>query len=267
MVVAKQTLRPRQLDDEMLSAAHSDDVNERAVRAADRDAAFAPIAETAGYRLGSEALSKLLSVAAATLESDQVAVKACIERAAELLRVTGQGQPVQAAAAIRGGLAPWQHRNVTAYVAANIGSAVRVSDLARVARLSPGHFVRAFRKSFGEPPLAHVMRRRIRHAQSVMLSSRAPLSQIALDCGMCDQSHFTRVFRRIVGMNPGLWRRLASGDGANMGIERSAGTTARHPATVQGSCRHLYSGESACRSALPAGGHRHARVGRDGLST
>jgi AraC family transcriptional regulator len=229
-VVAKQTLHARHLDHEMLSAAHSADVNERAVRAADRDA---------GHRLGSEALSKLLSVAAATLESDQVAAKACIERAAELLRLTGQGQPVQAAAAIRGGLAPWQHRNVTAYVATNMGSAVRVTDLAGVARLSPGHFVRAFRKSFGEPPLAHVMRQRIRHAQSVMLSSRAPLSQIALDCGMCDQSHFTRVFRRIVGMNPGLWRRLAGGGGANIGLERSATITARQLTTVQGGSRHL----------------------------
>jgi AraC-like DNA-binding protein len=40
-----------------------------------------------------------------------------------------------------------------------------------------------------------------------MLRSRVPLSRIALESGFADQPHFTRVFRRIVGMNPSLWRR------------------------------------------------------------
>jgi AraC-like DNA-binding protein len=47
-----------------------------------------------------------------------------------------------------------------------------------------------------------------------MRKSRTPLSQIALACGMCDQPHFTRIFHRVVGVSPGLWRRqLASGRG------------------------------------------------------
>jgi AraC-like DNA-binding protein len=40
-----------------------------------------------------------------------------------------------------------------------------------------------------------------------MLSSQLPLSDIALSCGLSDQSHFTRVFRRIVGETPSAWRR------------------------------------------------------------
>jgi AraC-like DNA-binding protein len=32
-------------------------------------------------------------------------------------------------------------------------------------RLSPGHFTRAFRETFGETPIAYVARRRMRHAQ------------------------------------------------------------------------------------------------------
>jgi AraC family transcriptional regulator len=239
MVVAKQPQRPLPLDEEPLSAAHSDNDDERAVRAAYRDVTFGPITKSAGHRRGSEVLSKLISVAAATLESDRVTAKACIERAAELLSVASQGQPVQTAAAMRGGLAPWQRRNVTAYVAANIGSAIRMADLARVARLSIGHFFRAFRGSFGEPPLVYVTRQRIRHAQSVMLNSRAPLSQIALDCGMCDQSHFTRVFHRIVGINPGVWRRLSSTGDADMGLKRSASIAATHLTTAQTGSRHL----------------------------
>jgi AraC family transcriptional regulator len=156
-----------------------------------------------------------ISLAAATLDSDRTTAKTCIERVAEILSVTDEKRPVPAAAAIRGGLAPWQQRNVAAYVAANIGSTIRVGDLACLARLSVGHFFRAFRESFGEPPFAYIARQRIELAQSLMLSSRVPLSQIALDCGMCDQAHFTRVFRRIVGINPSVWRRQSSTGDAN----------------------------------------------------
>ena len=80
-------------------------------------------------------------------------------------------------------------------------------DLARVARLSLGHFFQVFQENFGKPPLAYVARLRILRAQTLMLSSRAPVSQIALDCGMCDEAHVTRLFRRIVGVNPSTWSR------------------------------------------------------------
>jgi AraC-like DNA-binding protein len=101
-----------------------------------------------------------------------------------------------------------------------------------------GHFFRAFRESFGEPPFAHIARQRIQRAQSLMLSSRASLSQIAFDCGMCDQAHFTRVFRRVVGINPGVWRRQSASCEANTNIQMSSSITARHMTTVQGGSHH-----------------------------
>jgi AraC family transcriptional regulator len=208
----------------------------------DLDAAFVSIPDITGHSRGSETLSKLISVAAATLDNDRATARACIERAAELLSVTDEVRAAPVAATIRGGLAPWQQKNVTEYVSAHIGSTIRVRDLARVARLSVGHFFRAFRESFGEPPFAHIARQRIQHAQSLMLSSRASLSQIAFECGMCDQAHFTRVFRRIVGTNPGVWRRQSSTRGANSHTEMSSSITARHPTGVQDSSLHLRAG-------------------------
>ena len=206
--------------------------------AADCGATIVSILDTAEHSLGSEELPKLISAAAATLNSDRAAAKACLQRAVELLSVTG-GRHVQAAARIRGGLAPWQKRNVTAYIAANLGSTIRVSDLARVARLSVGHFFRAFRESFGEPPLAHIARRRVQRAQSLMLSSEAALSEIALDCGMHDQSHFTRVFRHFVGINPGVWRRQCSAGEANTGVEKCASIATEELTTVQYGSRRV----------------------------
>jgi AraC-like DNA-binding protein len=107
----------------------------------------------------------------------------------------------------RGGLAPWQARRVTSYVTDNLGSRIRTTDLAAVAQLSASHFTRAFKETFGETPLGYVSRQRMRYAQELMLRSGECLSQIALTCGHCDQSHFTRVFRRKVGMSPRAWRR------------------------------------------------------------
>jgi transcriptional regulator GlxA family with amidase domain len=154
-----------------------------------------------------DTVSKLLAAATASLDSDRDLAKVCIQRAAELLRSSRDGKHAPGAPAARGGLAGWQKQRLAEYVAANLGSSIRAAELARVAGLSIGHFFRAFRETFGEPPLLYISRQRMQRCQQLMLSTDAPLSQIALDCGMCDQAHLTRVFRRIVGVNPGVWRR------------------------------------------------------------
>ena len=183
-----------------------------------------------------ETLSKLVAAASASLHSDRATARACIERAAELLRTTREehraGRPAFACA--RGGLASWQQKRVVAYVEANIGSSIRAIDLARVVRLSKGHFFRAFRESFGEPPMVYVVKRRVALGQELMRSSRASLSQIALACGMCDQPHFTRVFHRIVGVSPGLWRRRLASDSG--GSERVALRGGAAPRLVPAGC-------------------------------
>ena len=175
----------------------------------------------------SDTVSKLLAAATASLDTDRDAAKACIQRAADLLRSCriGDSKHTQSSSAARGGLALWQKQRLAEYVAANLGSCIRPADLAQVAGLSTGHFFRAFRESFGEPPLAYVTRQRMRRCQELMLSSRASLSAIALDCGMCDQSHLTRVFRRIVGVNPGVWRRQFTQQTASDDATRKAGSS------------------------------------------
>lgn len=106
---------------------------------------------------------------------------------------------------------PWQIRKVTSHVEAHLDRPIRNEDLATIVRLTPSHFGRAFRNSFGEPPHEYVIRRRVEHAQGLMLSTDAPLSEIALDCGLADQSHLTRLFRRMVGESPRAWRRARIG--------------------------------------------------------
>lgn len=109
--------------------------------------------------------------------------------------------------ATRGGLAPWQIRRVTDYIEEHLASSIRLQDLAGIARLSHSHFCRAFKESLGHPAHAYVMRRRVHRAQGLMLTTAESLSQIAALCGMADQAHFCKLFRRLVGESPNAWRR------------------------------------------------------------
>jgi AraC family transcriptional regulator len=112
-------------------------------------------------------------------------------------------------AVFRGGLAPWQVHRVTGYIDLHLSGVVSTQVLANLAELSPAHFSRAFRESLNEPPHRYVMRKRVEQAIVLMITSNAPLCHIAPDCGLSDQSHLTRLFRRFTGETPGAWRRRA----------------------------------------------------------
>jgi AraC family transcriptional regulator len=172
-----------------------------------------------------EALASLLVTANVALDTDLRAAKSCIQRAAALLGINLSAGRDGAAAYShpQGGLAPWQAKRLRAYIEDKLDSSIRAADLADVVQLSTSHFFRAFRKTFGEPPITYIMQRRIRRAQELMLTSRAPLSQVALECGLCDQAHLCRSFRRIVGVSPGLWRRQFPMGRATGGVVGSKG--------------------------------------------
>jgi AraC family transcriptional regulator len=157
----------------------------------------------------SAALAALLATATLALDTDPSAARSCIRRVAALLGInlSPGGDDAAEHSYRQGGLAAWQSKLVCSYIEENLNSSIRATDLARFVQLSTGHFFRAFRKTFGETPVAYIMQRRILRAQELMLASRVSLSQVALECGLCDQSHLCRCFRRIVGTSPAAWRR------------------------------------------------------------
>lgn len=164
------------------------------------------------------AVAKLLEAVDSALSGDSAGAEECIGRVGALLgaarsvaATAGEASPAPARAQpIRGGLAPWQVRQVTAHIDAQLGVSITTDDLARIARLSPCHFSRAFRESFGDSPHKYVMRRRVERAQGLMLSSTLSLGQIAVECGLADQAHLCKLFVKIVGESPGVWRRARS---------------------------------------------------------
>jgi AraC family transcriptional regulator len=86
--------------------------------------------------------------------------------------------------------------------------ALRIGDLAEVAGVDPAHLARAFRAHFGTTAGAYLREIRVRRATEALARSSAALSQIALDSGFADQSHFTRVFTANYGLTPRRWRAL-----------------------------------------------------------
>jgi AraC family transcriptional regulator len=151
-------------------------------------------------------LTEILTALKETLRNDHGKAAECLQRAGSMLESV---EPTEAAVpgAGRQGLAPWQARRVMAHIDANLDGPIRNKDLAIAARLSEFHFNVVFRNSFGQPPHAYIMRRRVERAQGLMLSTDKALCEIAAECGLADQAHLTRLFRRTVGESPGAWRR------------------------------------------------------------
>lgn len=118
----------------------------------------------------------------------------------------GAGRPGGRPIAV-GGLATWQITKVQAHVRHNLANELRVEDLAALCRLSTSQFHRSFKQSINMTPYAYILRERMRLACELLRETDLPLSHIALDCGMSDQSHLSNVFRRHIGATPFKWRR------------------------------------------------------------
>lgn len=106
-----------------------------------------------------------------------------------------------------GGLAPWQERRAKEMLLADLSGNVTLPDLARACRLSCSHFSQAFRQTVGCPPHRWLLSQRVERSKELILNSDQPLCEIALATGFADQSHFTRVFSRMVKTSPAAWAR------------------------------------------------------------
>ncbi len=91
-----------------------------------------------------------------------------------------------------------------------------LESLARAAGVHRVHLAREFRRRFGCTPGHYIRQRRIEFACHRLAGSREPLSAVAFDAGFADQSHFTNVFRRLVGTTPGAFRTQFSSSRANL---------------------------------------------------
>ena len=166
------------------------------------------------------AIPSLIDAAVATFDADRDTSRRYLQRALALLDVRRGAPGVQSARrSDRGGLLVWQLNGVIDYIETHLSDKIASGDLADLVNLSKGQLSRAFKISVGLPPFRYIARRRLELACSMMRTTREPLSQVAVACGLCDQAYFSRLFRKVIGMSPSGWRRaMLARDTANFRI-------------------------------------------------
>ncbi len=118
----------------------------------------------------------------------------------ELVRLNAGIRPVEAP--VRGGLAGWQQRIVTSYIEEHLSEQIPLATLARLVRLSPYYFCRAFKQSLGMPPHRYHNSRRIEHAKALLAKHELSVTDIGLTIGFSETSSFTAAFRKATGQTP-----------------------------------------------------------------
>lgn len=86
-----------------------------------------------------------------------------------------------------------------------------LADVAAVAGVHPVHLATTFHRCFGVTFGAYLRGVRVEHARRALMASDKTVADIALECGFCDQSHLSRVFREVTGSSPARYRQLARG--------------------------------------------------------
>ncbi|MCI8929296.1 MAG: helix-turn-helix transcriptional regulator [Lachnospiraceae bacterium] len=110
---------------------------------------------------------------------------------------------------------------VLAYIRDHYEEAVTLTELARVAGMSPKYFCRAFSHMTGKTPIEYLNYYRIEQAGEQLLLTERSVTEIALACGFNDMSYFSRTFSRYKGASPTAYRKSAKSLSHGSGSQQS----------------------------------------------
>jgi AraC family transcriptional regulator len=100
------------------------------------------------------------------------------------------------------GLSPTEKRRLVDHIRENLIGSISVTELAGLVRMSPSHFSRVFKTSFGVTPYRFVMQERVEGAKAMLADAKLTASEVATAFGFASQSHFVKVFRQFTGVTP-----------------------------------------------------------------
>ena len=109
-------------------------------------------------------------------------------------------------AQFRGGMPSARLKRVLEYIDANLGEDISLSALAQVAGMGPHYFCDLFRQSIGLSPHRFVLRQKLERAKKLLRNPKTSVIEISAILGFADQSYFTKVFHRAVGVTPTEFR-------------------------------------------------------------
>jgi AraC family transcriptional regulator len=99
---------------------------------------------------------------------------------------------------------------VVDFMHANIDRNISLAELGELVGLSPHHFSLVFKNTFGTTPHQFLLLQRVEKAKRLLASGGQSIGEAALEVGFSNQSHFTRMFRRLIGETPREYRQARS---------------------------------------------------------
>lgn len=82
-----------------------------------------------------------------------------------------------------------------------------LQDIARIANLSPYHFIRIFKAQTGKTPYEYLLDIKIDKAKTMLKDAALNITEISYLCGFNNLNHFGKVFKRKVGVSPSAYRK------------------------------------------------------------
>ena len=108
-----------------------------------------------------------------------------------------------------GGIPQHKLRLVTEYIRDNLDRKLTLAEISGIVGMNPYHLIRTFKQATGVTPHQYLRRSRIERAQILLTKSNLPIVGISQQVGFKDQSHFTKVFRKLTGVTPKTYRNLS----------------------------------------------------------
>lgn len=84
---------------------------------------------------------------------------------------------------------------------------IGVTDMAAAAGLSPAHFTRAFKETFGVTPHGYLLTRRLERAAALLRNTDHSVADVCMEVGLTSVGSFTTSFKRMFGRTPTAYRR------------------------------------------------------------
>ena len=97
-------------------------------------------------------------------------------------------------------------KRIQDYIDAHYTEALTLQSMGDALHVSPYYLSHVFKKTLGYSPMQYLLRRRIGEAQTLLLTTRLPVGQIAEMVGYDTQSYFNLQFTKQIGMAPGRYR-------------------------------------------------------------
>ena len=163
------------------------------------------VALTPHWELKDRHIAALMVALCADLEAGQPVAPLYGEMLAACLVKRFSARPVAAKRAT-GGLPKARLKRVLEFISAHLSDEIRLETLASIAGMSQHHFSELFRHSTGVSPYQYVIGQRVELGKQMLRDTDLTILEIGLATGFADQSHFTKIFRRVARVTPRDYR-------------------------------------------------------------